>query len=726
MNIHKKSGSFCSGAAAWLKKYDQTWRFCALVNLILAMLLLLLMIPVFETNDDTTIYALTGGGKGRFDPHLIFSNILLGRLLTGLYALAPQIQWYSVLQYFVLYLSFTALLHVLLTRLRPGMAAIVFTALYCFFGYEGYIIIQFSKTAGYATCAGILLMFHALEQTDSALQTIQVPSGRTAQIQKPYSGRFSTWCELVCGLLLALTGSMYRTKEFLLCAGVMSGIGIYTLFLLRWKRSRALARTIFAYIGSFALLFVLFLALSLYDSQSYKKDASWAEYLEYNDLRSNLMDYGFPDYDTYADVYERCGLSREDVTLYRYGNYADPEVFSIETIRALTEVSTPKRPLNLQFVKDYFHTFPVGFLKLYVFTCFLLICGLWVFFGRKTRAEWAALLYEAAVIGLIYAYLFHVGRSLVSRTETALWLAASLLVVWLLDQERVFFTARTAAAFCSFALIFNLKGWKSEFRFTPARQQQLSVTKSERAFQQMIGEDDSHLYLTKIGTISPFLAYGPFDVIPRASLQNICMLGGWEYGCETNNSVLTRYGVENPYRDMIDHPQVILVDDHIQDTVNYLKAHYQEQVKADLIRKAGGRKFYVIRTKEPELDLDSVRNADQDPEVMHQQAVTLDKKELKLEGCLYRKNTDSFAQRVYLQIIHAHTSESTLHNVTTQTAADKADRRDGLYGDITCKLNLKKAGLTQKDLRSGQYQLRLILETEAGLDSISIKLPDPE
>ena len=89
-----------------VRKKNKFW-FSVCVNLLGLLFLALIMKPCFEMNDDSTIYELTSGAKGIYDSHTVFIHILIGRALELLNTLLPGIQWYTVLQYLVLFCSFT-------------------------------------------------------------------------------------------------------------------------------------------------------------------------------------------------------------------------------------------------------------------------------------------------------------------------------------------------------------------------------------------------------------------------------------------------------------------------------------------------------------------------------------------------------------------------------------------------------------------------------------------
>lgn len=657
-----------------------------MLNGLLLAVLLLCFQPYFETNDDSTMYELTGGAKGSYDSRLIFIHVIPGAILRFLYEVCPGIQWYTVLQYAVVFCAFTALAYVCLNRFRTSAAILVFGTLYGYFAYQGFISIQFSKTAGFAACAGIFLMFYALEKK----QGVSLP--------------------LLSGIALALAGGWYRNKEFVLCAALMSGIGIYALLHLEWKDKKRLRRTVAVYLGSFALLFLVFAGGLVLDKAVYAKHQAFADYLAFNDLRSDLLDYGMPSYDEHQEVYESLGLSQNDVELFRSSNFADPEVFDREVLETLEAICS-RRPLNRSFVRDYFDTFPVGFLEIPVFAGFLQLCCYWLFWGRKSGKNLLVLLYEAVMVGLAYAFLFYMGRYLVSRTETAMWMAAGLVVVWLLDCGRDYFDRRTGFAFCACVIACNMGTWKSSLR-TEQLQNRIRM-EEERTLLQNVGSDKRHVYLVKLGQLSTFTSYGPFDVVPFGSEDNVCKLGGWEYGAPTNDSVLTRYGIKNPYRDMLDNPQVIVVDNKPKATLAYLRAHYDEDAMVYPVKEIAGRRFFMYRTKP--LVIDDSRSSEMDESIHYTYETDWTDEGFEIRGILYQEKTNSYKQMVYLKVTDLESGDVTYHNGMTFAAADRTDLMNGQYGGFLCRLRPEHTGYTKEMLASGQYQLEVLLENENGI-----------
>ena len=64
---------------------------------------------VFETNDDLTIVEMVSGAWNIQDAHIVYQNYLLGKLYVLLYSLTKCVPWYGLIQYFFLWLSFSAI-----------------------------------------------------------------------------------------------------------------------------------------------------------------------------------------------------------------------------------------------------------------------------------------------------------------------------------------------------------------------------------------------------------------------------------------------------------------------------------------------------------------------------------------------------------------------------------------------------------------------------------------
>lgn len=161
------------------------------LNVLAMAVLVLIMRPSFETNDDIVFAEFGSGLRGVKTPHLIFQNYFLGIIYRILYEITGRLPWYTIVQYAVLLAAFSAVTYVLINRLEGYSGLYLSVVLLCVFGYEGYIHIQFTKTAGIAAAAAVFLLFHVIT-----------------------SEKFCIW-EFLVGILLGIFGFMYREDQFL-------------------------------------------------------------------------------------------------------------------------------------------------------------------------------------------------------------------------------------------------------------------------------------------------------------------------------------------------------------------------------------------------------------------------------------------------------------------------------------------------------------------------------
>lgn len=84
-----------------LSKKPLFWMF--VINLILIVYCLVLNTPYNETNDDTGMRALASGSYGDSGGYLVFINIIIGKFLTVLYAVLPNINWYTTFEILIVF-----------------------------------------------------------------------------------------------------------------------------------------------------------------------------------------------------------------------------------------------------------------------------------------------------------------------------------------------------------------------------------------------------------------------------------------------------------------------------------------------------------------------------------------------------------------------------------------------------------------------------------------------
>ena len=535
-------------------------------NLLILGAMAAFMRPSFETNDDIVFAELGSGLRCVKDAHLVFQNYGLGMIYRFLYGVTGRLPWYTIVQYMILFVSFTVVTYVLISRLGEISGLCLFVILACGFGYEGYIHLQFTKTAGIAAAAAVFLLLYLLEQ-------------------EKYS-----WWGIAGGILLAVIAYMYREDQFWASCGLMAGAGLLFLFNLRKYRNKKLRRLGICVL-TFGVLLLSVFGVDRWDSSKYRS-AEWKEYQEFNQLRSELLDYGFPDYDSNQEIYEELGIGREAYELYKSWNFNDTEKFDTEVMKKLVDLKQ-KRPLTIRTVTAFLRRFPSDLLRMPMFYFFAVFAVLWLLCGKKDVCSVISVLAECLLLVAVYFYLYYQGRYMVNRVDVGLWFSACLVMLWIFSSGEVrYMNTKVSVLLCMICVALGQFMMYKDWRLATSSIPEARV--SQRAVLETIGTDKEHTYLAKSGMLSEIVCYGPFDRMPENLLDNVYWFGGWECRTPGYTRAMEAHGIINPYRDVVNNETIYLVDENIDLTLKYIRQYYAENAEAVFVKTIGNVDVYQI------------------------------------------------------------------------------------------------------------------------------------
>lgn len=560
------------------------------VNILIVLVCFFVFYPVFETNDDNGLIAIASGIRGVREPHIVHTNILIGKLITSLYAANEAVQWWSVLQLLLLFVSFFMVTYIFI-RDDISIAKVLFvTAVIAFFSYEGYVRIQYTKSAGIFAAAGLILIFYGL-------------------LKKRPEKSF-----IIIGILLALAGSFYRFQQFLCIVAIFAAMVIYAIMCYAQDYEKP-GKRIAAAVAVGAILLIAAGGLRAYDRSQYK-DPDWAAYLEFDKYRTEVLDYRVPDYDEHKEEYESIGIDKTAYKLMKSWTFQDPEKFTAETFKTIASFNE-KRTINTAFIKKFVKGFAKGLRDEAAFLCFGIVLLGWLIAGKHRVRKWVSLVVMGAAILAMNAYLYYAGRFMINRVDVGIWFAAALILLYqcLVDtkddgkedaykadpateggsSKASIFRKAVMIVLCvaiAGAFVFEMP-WRSGLK--SKAMEKAAAAEPERIAIEKISSDKDHLYLTKVGVLGFSEVYGVMDPQPYKIADNIYPLGGWGAATPAYLSVLKRYNVDNPFRDMIGNEKVYIVDNKINDTLAYLRKWYKPDAEAELVDNIEGHKIYRIK-----------------------------------------------------------------------------------------------------------------------------------
>lgn len=632
---------------------------CAVVFvMILAVVYLLFLTPLYAINDDSAMANISYGVFGTYSNRLIFVNICLGSFIKQLMQLFPHIPWYAVCEVIVILASFIVLFFLLLEQFGIGGAVFPATVVTLFFGYSYIARIQFSQTAGIACIAGCLFLFYGIHQK-------------------------KIWAHSISGALI-FVGSLYRFDVFMMLLIPFGGLGIYLIFdFLVKKNLKALTR----YIVPFVVVIAMCLAAKLVDIQSYKITDDWVQYTEYNALRSNLLDFGFPEYDDNKDLYHELDISKSDLEMFSNWNFADPEIFNIATMKKLVEAKQHDGVPN-GFLFGFLSEMVTGWSS-YSFFPPILYAAIFVILDWKQQGKgrWLVAYEVISFIG-INLFLYYQGRYLVERIDISLLLSIFLIFMLYCQNCEHLYNRKTSlllAAIVCCTSILSIQSVISEDKKQAVDDEEIEALNGR--LYSLLGADQQHLYLAETFT---FNVVSNIWYVPEVGLnRNLYGLGGWDIMLPDKQRILYQYGVANPYQESIDNGNVYFISrpmSNMNMSLGYIQRHYEKDAEAYPVKiTEDGYQVYRILTDQPELSTDK---AVLGKDILKSYFALQPQEEGELiSGYVYGEGINSYAANIYIETITPK-GQKTIYCATQQKADFSDDVMNGAYSSFTCQTKI--------------------------------------
>ena len=531
--------------------------------------------PMWETNDDLFMSKFVDGQMAHKTMYVPFVNICLGWVLKNVYTmLGDGFNWYAASQYLLLYLGFTAVTWVLLRRYRLGPALVMTAVLLGAFGTDCYLSMNFSKPAALGTVGGMALM----------LQAMRNASGHTQKTP------------LALGFLLALCGYVWRFEEFGVCALLMACGVLAALFEIRDKhRDLSLGgrmKQFLRLIAPFALLAVCAAGLFVFDLVVWRRPEAGG-FREFNDTRSLFLDFQMPEYCEMPEVYDSVGMDENFVYMMKKWSFYDTERFNQKNLEILIKARDSLIPRRTpgECLGVFLNQCLMGFTLDRPFAGFALLLVIWLACGKRRAGTWVSLACMACLFGGIYLFMIWADRYLANRVDIGLFLAMAVVLSFELDEARLEAEKLLLTAVLLLSLFIT---WRMNRAYCFLdRHNTIEDKSAEKAAIARILEDDEHLFLTKIWAVDHQL-YTPLETPPAGYFDRIMLIGGWSMGHPEIEAILKQWDIENPYRDLVNRDDILLIDNDIDRTLAFLRAAYYPDAEAELMEPLSGATGLMI------------------------------------------------------------------------------------------------------------------------------------
>jgi len=600
------------------ERMGNAWIISLIYNVTFVLGVLLFCRVSYETNDDNAMANIAYGATGEYGMVLMYINTFVGVILKALLSIFPTIPWYPIMMYICMFLGFTVITFILLEKNR-FWGTIVSWVLLIFYGYNFYTLLQFTKVPSVITVAGILLLFHTMEKE-----------------------KFD-WKLIIFAVVLIMFGAAYRFNTFGMMFFLMIGYGVSFVYK-AWKNREF--KKIYNTICMFLVAIVICFSMKIVNSRLYDLQEDWSYFKEFNSNRAALLDYGFPPYEDNLEIYQSVNISKEDLQFYKTWNFADPDKFNVETVKALVQ-EKPTQEITSEFLTEFIKWFPIAFLKYDWIVGFLIILVATIVLQKKNY-KW--IIYDFVVLLVLQFYLYYTGRYLLNRVDVCIFFALTVILSIKAVESAPIVNESNKNRIKYVAILMMVSVLLPQWYEDNSKTIDEEMKANAIEMSNLVMHDKEHLYISPVGGKGLWkAAYGIWDLIPKGAKSNCYSLGGWQTYAPFTECVKDAYGIENPFADGIDNENVYYMAEtsKMESICSYIQRNYNPNAQVITRKDINGYILYNVVSHSPMIDMNKVQeeldNIQSNFEIKYNGSL------LELNGYAYLKGKSSYAGRCYLQ-----------------------------------------------------------------------------
>ena len=551
------------------------------INLIIFGIVNIIFSIKYEQVDDFIIYNLYSGLDGTYNIYGIYIHPIICIILSTLYRIISSINWHSIYLLGMQFICFTLIGYTILKKNSSEIAIVLYTIFASIFYTALLMLIQYTSVAALLILTSFILLIDILET------------------KKPTKAS-----KKVLIFALYTLGIMTRMQSLLI---VIPFMAIYLLmYIINYKSKNIEKEQIQKMLKYYAIYVIIAIVVYISNAILYNTNETYKQYMEYNDIRTNLHDLNYVSYEENKEIFDEVGWSKNDHYMFYTFGFGDENIYSKENLEKI---------LNYKIEKDGKYNFKTDISEIkesfisecmnnytYIIIFFMGIFILSLFNRNKTKYN---ILIFVTTIALHILFII-INRSM-QRVVIPEYILGTALMIYnlkLSSKEKINDGIRNCAiVIFMIAIISGFVGKSYNYDYKLGDYQ---------STQELINYTNNHkenVYLYTIPSLQfRYLAYSVYQMPPKAAFSNLRSIGGWDMFTGNYYDFKERYNLEGTFLDLLKE-NVYLVDGDViwsgrrydnykENIVLGIKEHYNIEVKCEEVEQFDNLKIYKVIKEE--------------------------------------------------------------------------------------------------------------------------------
>ena len=551
------------------------------INLIIFGIVNIIFSIKYEQVDDFIIYNLYSGLDGTYNIHGIYIHPIICIILSTLYRIISSINWHSIYLLSMQFICFTLIGYTILKKHNSEIAIVLYTIFASIFYTALLMLIQYTSVAALLILTSFILLIDILEKKEQTKTSKKV-------------------------LIFALytLGIMTRMQSLLI---VIPFMAIYLLmYIIDYKSKNIEKEQIQKMLKYYAIYLIIAIVVYISNAILYNTNETYKQYMEYNDIRTNLHDLNYVSYEENKEIFDEVGWSKNDHYMFYTFGFGDENIYSKENLEKI---------LNYKIEKDGKYNFNTDISEIkesfisecmnnytYIIIFFMAIFILSLF--NRSKTKYNILIFVTTIALHILFIIINRSMQRVVIPEYILGTALMIYNLKLSSKEQINDGIRNCAiVIFMIAIISGFVGKSYNYDY------KLGDYKSTQELINYTNNHKENIYLYTIPSLQfRYLAYSVYQMPPKAAFSNLRSIGGWDMFTGNYYDFKERYNLEGTFLDLLKE-NVYLVDGDViwsgrrydnykENIVLGIKEHYNIEVKCEEVEQFDNLKIYKVIKEE--------------------------------------------------------------------------------------------------------------------------------